>query len=429
MDNGRTYNKGFSTSGGVTSNEQLCLIRKVVPLTGSWEPPACAKPQTVMCKPMESENFIERDYYEKPKNILRFMKQYLFFLFILVPLLLSAQSTDYNNLDKWESICFCSYSTFHPATIVRADNNWQLLYTLRNGLSLTQLDSLNIPYTQSQLLLLRSQRLLRRSQNIYKAVIPIFDYERTLSLRKLSLSVANSIYPEIEKECSELVAHLSQQNRSSNAFSILFSYVLDGLSWERFERDELVVERDGSEIWSGYYWFLTPKRTFQCGTNSLISGGIEFSSNWSDVESVTDNLFNNDIKALIQSLRSNNHSLDRKLFDEFSVYGFFNQDSTLTIPVINEKETNTLCHLSNEIMDKLLPAFLEKASIETLKTLYQFNDTSEAIVIFYHEVMWDIMDLLLQKEVIQLPTAFQFPERAKPTDAAELCFIVIRENE
>jgi len=356
------------------------------------------------------------------------MKQHLFFLFMLSPLLLSAQPIDYNNLDNWESICFCSYSSFHPSTIVKADNNWQLLYALRNGLSLAQLDSLNIPYNQSQLLLLRSQRLLRRSQNIYKAVIPIFDHERTLSLRAHSLSVANSIYPEIEKECSELLEHLSLQNRSSNAFSILFSYVLDGLSWERFERDELVIERDGSEIWSGYYWFLTPKRTFQCGTNSLISGGIEFSSNWSDLESVTDNLFDNDIKALIQSLRSNARPLDKKLFDEFSAYGFFNPDSTLTIPVINEKETNTLCLLSNEIMDKLLPAFLEKADIETLKTLYQISDTSEAIVIFYHEVMWDIMDLLLQKEIVQLPTAFQFPEKAQPTDAADLCFIVIREN-
>jgi hypothetical protein len=49
------------------------------------------------------------------------------------------------------------------------------------------------------------------------------------------------LYPEIEKECNDLVAHLSQLSRSRNAFSIPFSYVLDGLSWKKFEEEEIVA--------------------------------------------------------------------------------------------------------------------------------------------------------------------------------------------
>jgi len=35
------------------------------------------------------------------------------------------------------------------------------------------------------------------------------------------------------------------------------------------------------------------------------------------------------------------------------------------------------------------------------------------------------MDLLIENQVIQLPIAFQNPDKATLKDAAELCFIVI----
>jgi len=355
-------------------------------------------------------------------------KIFILFFFLSVPMLSLAQPADYNNIDNWKSICYCSYNLIHPQTIVKADNNWQLLLALRNGLSLVQLDSLNISYTQSQLLLLRSQRLVRRSQNIYTTAIPIFDKEQTINMRTHSQVIANNLYSEIEQECRDLVAHLSLQNKSSNAFSILFSYVLDGLMWERFEKEGIVTERDRTGIWSGYYWFLTPKRASQWGTNSLSIGEFEFSVNWSVVEDITDGLFDNDFEALFKSITKDGFISDQKVFDEFSVFGFFDQNSALTIPIINEKERNELCTLSDRIIDKLLPAFMTKENIETFKILHQFGDMSEAVVIIYHEVMWDLMDLLLKNNVIQSPTIFLSPENAKSTDAADLCFIVIRNS-
>jgi len=357
------------------------------------------------------------------------MKQlFIYFLFLSSPVLLLAQETDYNNLENWDDICYCSMNnSFHPSVIVGADNNWQLLLAMKNGLTLKQLDSLKIPYTQSQLLLLRSQRLLNLTQNIYKTSIPILDSVQTVNLRKQSKLVANEIYPEIEKECRNLVTHLSLQNRSNNAYSILFSYVLDGLIWKRFEKEEIVKKWVKAGIWSGNYWFLIPKRIFDCGgTNSWTSDdeGIKFSWNWSMAEKVTDGLWGVNIDTLF-SLVQKNCVPNKEIIDEFKAYGFFDRDLNLTIPIINEKENNTLCLLSNNIIDKLLPAFLAKTDIYALKTSYQFNDNSETVVIFYHEVMFDLMDLLLERQVIQLPKAFQSHGKAMLTDVADLCFIII----
>ena len=364
---------------------------------------------------MENRNFI-----------FRLMKQItIHLLFLSTPFILLGQTPNYNNLDNWEDLCYCSFKNYHPYSYVGIDNNWQLLLAMQNGLTPKQLDSLKIPYTKSQLLLLETQRLLSETRGVYKTAVPILDSVKTTRLREQSQFVANDIYPEIEKECIDLVAHLTELDRSRNAYSILYSYVLDGLIWKQFEKEGVTNEWDSTESWSGNYWFVTPKRLADCGgTNSWTSEESVFKWNWSYSENVTGALWGKNVEALFP-LAQGNEVPNKEIIDEFSDFGFFDEDLHLTIPVINEKENNALYLLSNNIIDRLLPAFLAKTDVETLKTSYTFNDNSETVVVFYHEVMFDLMDLLLEKQVIQMPTAFQFPEKATLKDAADLCFIVI----
>ena len=363
---------------------------------------------------------------ENNKNLRLVRRICIFFLLLSSNAYLLAQTIDYNNLENWEDICYCSMNnSYHPNTIVSADNNWQLLLAMKNGVTLKQLDSLKVPYTKSQLLLLMSQQFLKKDDGIYKTIIPILDNKQTSLLRKQSQSVANEIYPEIEQECRYFVTFLSKQNRSNNAYSLLFSYVLDGLIWRQFEKEGIIKESENLGTWSGNYWFLTPKRLVDCGgTNSLSNEDIEFNWNWSYSEKVTDGLWNKNIEALFLIAQGNSIP-DKEIINEFADYGFFDKNSHLTIPVINEKENNDLYSLSIKIIDKLLLTFKAKTDVEQLKISYGFNNSSETVVIFYHEVMFDLMDLLIEKQIIQLPTAFKSPEKATLKDIADLCFIVI----
>ena len=354
----------------------------------------------------------------------------LFFFFVMSSIIcLPAQSIDYNKMDIWEEICFCSRNnSFHPSTITNADNNWQLLLAMKNGLTLKELDSLQIPYKQSQLLLLRSQRLLSRNDDIYKTSIPILADDQTISLRKQSLAVANSMYPEVEKECEELVAYLTNQQQSTNAFSILFSYILDGLIWEKFEKEGLIEKRDGTYIWSGNYWFITPKRPFQCGSNSYSEGKYVFTFNWSDLaDKLMDDFYGADFDLLMERLKKEGKITNKEFIDEFSNFGFFDNKTNLTVPIIAESDKNELYVLSNKIIDKLLPAFLKSTNIESIQKNYAFKNGSETIVVFYHEVMWDLLNLLVEKQVVQMPIIFKSPDKATQKDIANLCFITIKE--
>ena len=369
---------------------------------------------------------------ENINGITKLVKRlFINFFFLSSPVVLLAQAVDYNNLENWEHICYCSMNNVtHPESVVKADNNWQLLLAMKDGVTLEQLDSLKIPYSQSQLLLLRSHRLLNRTQNIYTTSVPILDVEQTANFRQLSQLVANSIYPEIEKSCRDLVAHLSEQNRSNNAFSILFSYLLDGLIWNRLEKENIVEKHDGTGIWDGNFWFLTPKRQVDIvGTNSFESEDIAFKCNWSKVEysNYTSKLLNKRPDRLFPFILEKTIP-NKELIDEFRDFGLFDKNFNLTIPIINEKENSSLYLLSNNVIDKLLAAFWKNTNIDEIKNLYKFNDISETVVIFYHEVMWDLKDLLLKNQVIQIPTLFKSPDKATLADVADLCFIVIYDN-
>ncbi len=186
-----------------------------------------------------------KDNYENS----RLIKRICIFIFLLSSnTYLFAQTTDYNDWKNWEDICYCTMNnSYHPSSIVSADNNLQLLLSLKNGLTRKQLDSLKIPYVRSQLLLLESYHLINKTDGIYKTTIPILDSEQTARLRKQSQFTANKICPEIEKECRNLVTYLANQNRLNNAYSILFSYVLDGLIWAQFEKEGIVKRWDTGE--------------------------------------------------------------------------------------------------------------------------------------------------------------------------------------
>jgi hypothetical protein len=238
---------------------------------------------------------------------------------------LSEQETDCNNLDNWKSIFYGSRGdgAIHPDTIVRADNNWQLLLEMKNGLTLSQLDILKVPYTPKQLVFLQSQKLLYRSQDVYKTAFPILSITQTSNLREKSLVVANHIYADIEKKVSDLVEFLTKQNLSNNAFSILFSYVIDGLIWKRFEQEGMVKERVSAGIWDGVYWFMKPIRSFSCGTSSIVSDEVILSINTDD-ETTTHGLFHTNFEAILP-LAFGDVVPTNEVIREYAPFGFFDK--------------------------------------------------------------------------------------------------------
>ena len=55
---------------------------------------------------------------------------------------------------EWDVTAFCSYNSYHPNNYLYADNNWEILCALRTEHLLSELQSMGVNYSQSQIMLL-----------------------------------------------------------------------------------------------------------------------------------------------------------------------------------------------------------------------------------------------------------------------------------
>jgi hypothetical protein len=55
---------------------------------------------------------------------------------------------------------------------------------------------------------------------------------------------------------------------------------------------------------------------------------------------------------------------------------------------------------------------------------FGFRDAKQALVVAYHEMMWDLMDRLEAEGLVRKPVAFADPGHAQSSDIADLVFIV-----
>jgi hypothetical protein len=354
------------------------------------------------------------------------MKKLMLFIFLLSTSILTAQNVDFK---LNEDICYCSGGS--PISIVKMDNNWELLLVLRQSKNMTQLDSLGVKYTLSQLKLLQEFDLIQKDKDdFYKTSIVLLDSIRSKSLRNYSKQLSFDLTGEIKPKVLELKSHLQKTKREKNIYSILFSYIIDGMIWDYMEKEGLIDKREISlqrPFWDGEFWMLYPKRDFSCGTNSLSDKGYSIKVNWSEVAipQMIPFITRFDLQVKILDDFINKGKLeDKEAIAVFGKYNFFDSDGNFTVPIIVENEQDKIYSISQEISSNIISFIKSRIDLEILKNTYDFKDSSQAIVILYHEMIWDIMSALEKESIIEKPIAFKNPEQTKPHDIGDLIILV-----
>lgn len=327
-------------------------------------------------------------------------------------------------LEKWDYTAFCSYTDLHPVQVVRADNNWQILWALRTGGASRDLAAQGIPCTRSQLMLLATQRLLTRTeQGALKTAVPILDSLATLRLRHAATATAAGMYEELEPDLRAFAGELTREGFGDNTFSVLFSHVLDGTIWEEFDRRKVVhYDGDGSGVWSGCLWFCYPRsEAFRPGTNTLSSGGrYALHVNWADGDpAFAGRIYADDAQRFFRQ------SLAREEIDSAAMaagreLGLL-EEGRLAVPVI--RRNGRLAKRVERLTRALCEAFLRHADLRQVRESTGCDSDADAALILYHEVMWQLSDRLLASGIVRLPHLFADPVHAVPGDMSAVCFI------
>lgn len=328
------------------------------------------------------------------------------------------------DISKWDLICFCITSVNTPHFAVRADTNGQILYFARNGATKVQLQQqLGIPVLSSQLGLLIDWRLLKRSGDVYTSNIPILGPEKIDQLREQTSAVAVGIAAEIHPELSTIASELERRHLSQSLYAVLFSYVLDGLTWDKLRSAEAIPAMQitaDHPFWDGTFWAVYPKRDAAPGTNSTETDGTTLLMTWTDPVSAQLNGLQSsvDLNAVLRKVargECGNLGIEDK---EHRKWHLGRADGSCVFPVIHENASEPIYVAGRRIADRIAKAVLEN---DMQKLIGGGATAQQARLIEGHELMWEVLNALIRQGVVQQPAVL----RSKPEDTASLMPLLV----
>lgn len=321
-------------------------------------------------------------------------------------------------LKDFSTTAFCTFTSLHPSQYI-VDNNWDILLSFRRAAPISTLDSLGIPYNKSQLRLLMAGDLLSFADGTFKAKMPIFDKAQTDEIRNLSKVFADSLFHVIEPEIKELITAFKAKGYSAQTYSLIFSHLLDGCIWAE---DKLPTHEKMTNhgTWSGVYWAMYDKRPEdRNGTNGY--GPLKV--NWTDELGY----WPGDKMLLAFARCIMDHNLpvkDCELKTKLRQWNLVDSNGQPTIPILKRGSQDEIDVLCNNITARISRAVRDYSP--TVASTYNLPTREEASVIFYHEVMWDLLALLESGGLVEKPAILK-GEEAGAEHFSDIAFIVLSE--
>lgn len=297
---------------------------------------------------------------------------------------------------EWEATQFVALNGHQPSDYVVPDNNWEIVYNLRTPHTLAELRRMGVECSDSQLLLLEVGGLIRKTEGRWETMIPILDEQQTVSLREFGSEVAESVYGKTKTDFAALVDVIGKMGFRDNSLSLVFSYLLDGRMWTKLV---LFEDINNNTTWSGCYWVLyEPRKGVACGTNSYGEQDLILTYVDSGIA-----LGDEVMERYAAEISRYGKVTDAGLLRELQPYGLADAEGNVTIPIIRKQPDDF-----HRLTDKLVGAISAelKDNCVSLASRYGIGDEKTAMVVLYHEVMWDLLDKLIRDKLISIPPIF-----------------------
>ena len=346
---------------------------------------------------------------------------------------LGQEATSDNNYPKefkvYKFFLFGGASLLSPYQVIKIDNNWKILLACLSEKTKNELRSMGITFTESQLHLLQLMRFLDINNEKLKTKMPILGSAQTLALRKKVRDLVLRITPLLMSSIVDFKTELKRIDREESTYPILFSYVLDGLPWKFFYEDDL-LSRSSQEkpIWYGLFWAAYPPRRYSSGTNSYdgryasvrVTTGVDVSKELWEGFSLSN------LKLIRDNFTEHGKLINKKLIKELAPYEIVDSSGNLNVPIIREHTDDKLFIICESIAKKVVKFFLEDIDMQELVKKFNFNVESEALIVCYHEFMWELLEYLEEKDIVKKPFFFYRPHEATYKDLGSLLFIIKR---
>lgn len=325
---------------------------------------------------------------------------------------------------------FITSSGASPQSIVKLDNNGELVLAGVGGKTRAQWQAAGIEFAESQIMLLKAWRLLEEQEDVLRTTFPILNAEKTNELRRYSRALAPTLNRRLKPDILRFIGVLDAMGRKENTYTLLFSYVLDDLVWDHLSEQGLLGEREitaETPFWAGEVWATYPPRSFSMGTNTVADRGIALKVNWTKKALPKMMPFVADWENLLRLFNDyveKGYAEDEQAKAVFAPFALFDDAGRFTVPVIQVADTDSLYVVSSLIAENVAREASTLLDLPGLTEKFGFRDEEQTLVVLYHDLMWDMMDDLEKEGLVRKPVAFASPEQAEPANIGDLVFIV-----
>jgi hypothetical protein len=344
----------------------------------------------------------------------------------------SASQAPPKDLRDWELVCYCSGRVASPDEVVREDNNGQILFSARFGTTRGRLKADGIAVTESQVELLKNWRLLAERDDQLKTQMPLLGPDEINPLRARLHAVAVEVGGSLQPDFKNLVSVLAQRGYADNAYSIVFSYVLDGIVWDEFDQRHVLPSMEitvDKPLWSGAVWAIYPRRNSP-GTNSRSYGGWHLWVTWTQsVQPFLTPLNDSSLtKPLLNELETQGSVSNPATRERLSALGILTTYGKPAVPIIHEVPTDPIYAVASTISRKVSDAMLRAMESPDVSALCGTDDKGVALIIAYHEFMWELLTYLEQAGVVHPPSILSKETNGDSRQIHDLVFIVVPQS-
>jgi len=292
-------------------------------------------------------------------------------------LLLALSGPPFQDVAKWNLICYCDAVTLTPHTVVRMGNNGVILFALREGGTIEELHSAGVAATQGQLSLLESWNLLRRRKAVYTTTMPLIDDSTLRAIHQFIDPLAVDFTRSHTAAIRNLTATIAAAGLRDQRYAVLFSYVFDGQTWRELDAKHTMPRTKPDfrhPFWNGAFWAVQAKRQVP-GTDTATANGETTYRTWNGIA--------------------------EKAVSAYPTH-------RLPPPGFPDKP-GTPVHDQGKSLAMALAALIEKAAAD--KGFHALRPSGRPVVtlILGHEIIWTVMDQIVRDGLVAKPTALTHP--------------------
>jgi hypothetical protein len=331
------------------------------------------------------------------------------------------------NERDFDAYHFGDLKLLSPSQLARLDNNYEILAALAQPSSKASLLQRGTKVTDSQIELLILSGLLERQADLLVTRIPMLDQGETARLRALTSRAAGRVAEAARDSILEFKRELARRNQAGTAYPLFFSYILDGLVWERFRDMGLMRREDNTPLWSGEVWTVSPSRGVHPGTITFWHGKAVMYVMWTEGTAPVMTPFMGDdrkLRACFADCVERGRIENQGVRELFVPYGLVSESGECKFPIFSEDPGDSLFETADALARRVADQAASDLALGELAREFGFRDESQALVVAYHELMWDLLDELGRTGAITRPALLDEPSSADKAHVGNLVFVV-----